>query len=157
MADPTIASLGRFSSQMLSYLGTQRTVQNVDGTYSNVFKYATGPTTFVEPDSYQQATLGYGVVGNFSPDDYNATVAFFQSKGTTQVYSDTMTSLAIDIAALMQMSPQAFLESTTSAGQFQLTDQAYAIFNILRDPGHQVGTATPTINSQSLQARQIRG
>ena len=80
MANPNITSIGRFSSQMLTYLGTQRTVKSVTGAPANTFKYATGPTVFLPPDSYQQAALDYGVVGNYSPSAYDSTKCYFLSK-----------------------------------------------------------------------------
>ena len=159
MADSNIASIGRFSSQMLSYLGTQRTVQiTPGGQYSNTFMYSTGNTpVFPSPDSYQQANLGQGVVGNYSPAVFDSTRCFFISRGASAVYADTMAALAIDIAAILGISPQAYLEKITAGAQLLITDDAYMAFNNLRDPGNQVGTATSVNNKYSLQARQILG
>ena len=62
MSSSSIASLGRFSSQMLTYLGTQRTVTNVGGIPANTFIYSSGPTSFPDPGSVSQSALGAGVV-----------------------------------------------------------------------------------------------
>ena len=35
MSNANIAAIGRFSSQMLTYLGTQKTVKTVNGAYVN--------------------------------------------------------------------------------------------------------------------------
>jgi hypothetical protein len=158
MANANIASIGRFSSQMLTYLGTQRTVQLTGGgQYSNTYKYATGPTVFPSPDSYQQAFLGGGVNGEFSPNSFDSVKCFFMSRGASVVYAETMAALAIDIAAILGVSPQSFLERTVTSGQqLMLTDDAYRAFNDLRDPGNQVGVVTTVNNKFSLQARQIR-
>ncbi len=156
MANSNIASIGRFSSQMLTYLGTQKTVKNVGGTYVNTFKYANGPTVFPDPGSLLQSDLGGGVVGNFSSETYNSTRAYFLSRGIGAAYAETMTSLAIDIAATLGMSPQSLLEQSEISSKLMLSPNAYRLFNEFRDPSHQVGVATTVINSSSLQARQIR-
>ncbi len=156
MANSNISSIGRFSSQMLTYLGTQRTVKNVSGEYANTFKYALGPTTFPSPGSVQQADLGGGVVGNWSPQSYNSTVSYFLSRGASNVYADNMTGLAIDIASVLNISAQALLERSSLVGTFALAGDSYRVFNALRDPSHQIGEATSVVNKYSLQAREIR-
>lgn len=156
MANSNIPSIGRFSSQMLTYLGTQRTVKNVGGEYVNTFKYASGPTTFIDPGSLSQSILGGGVVGNYSPSSFDSTRSYFLSRGVGAAYAETMTGLAIDIAATLGISPQAFLEKSESFSKFELDENAYRVFNEFRDPSHQVGKATTVSNKLSLQARQIR-
>jgi hypothetical protein len=143
---------------MLTYLGTQRTVKWTGGDqYSNTYKYATGPTVFPSPDSYQQANLGGGVTGAWSPSSFDNVKCFFTSRGASTVYAETMAALAIDIAAILGVSPQSFLEQTvTGKTQLLLTADAYRAFNDLRDPGNQVGVVTTVNNKYSLQARQIR-
>ena len=157
MPSSNIASIGRFSSQMLTYLGTQRTVKTVTGQTANTFKYSTGSTVFPDPGSVSQAALGGGVVGNFSPSAFDSTRSFFLSRGASIVYAESMTALTIDIASVMGISPQALLEKSEYLGKLTLSDNAYQIFNELRDPGNQVGTATAVNNRYSLQARAIRG
>lgn len=156
MANSNVASIGRFSSQMLTYLGTQKTVKVVQGSYQNTFKYATGPTAFINPGSLLQSDLGGGVVGNFSPSVYDSTKSYFLSRGASQVYAESMTALAIDVASILGITPQALLENAELSGKFLFSENAYRAFNELRDPGNQVGTATATSNSFSLQAREIR-
>lgn len=156
MANNNIASLGRFSSQMLTYLGTQRTVKNVGGSYANTFKYAVGPVTFPEPGSFQQASLGTGVTGSFSPASYDSTKSYFLSRGTSSAYADSMTALTIDIANTMGISPQSLLEQSSKFGKLDMSDTAYQIFNELRDPSHQIGRTKAVANIKSLQAREIR-
>lgn len=156
MANKNIASLGRFSSQMLTYLGTQRTVKNVGGSYANTFKYAVGPVAFPEPGSFQQAALGSGVVGSFSSDAYDSTRSYFLSRGTSSAYADSMTALTIDIANTMGISPQSLLEQSSKFGKLDMSDTAYQIFNELRDPSHQIGRTKAVANIKSLQAREIR-
>lgn len=156
MANANIASLGRFSSQMLTYLGTQRTVKNVGGSTANTFKYATGPVTFPDPGSYQQALLGAGVTGSFSPASYDSTKSYFLSRGASALYADSMTALTIDIASTMGISPQSLLEQSDVLGKLEMSATAYQIFNELRDPGHQTGVVTAVTNRKSLQAREIR-
>ena len=156
MANSNIASIGRFSSQMLTYLGTQKTVKNVDGSYQNTFKYATGPTSFINAGSLLQSKLGEGVVGNFSPSAYDSTKSYFLSRGTGAAYADTMTSLAIDIANTMGISPQALLEQSEISSKLLLSPNAYRLFNEFRDTTHQIGIVTTVSNKRSLQAREIR-
>ena len=156
MANANIPSIGRFSSQMLTYLGTQRTVKIVPGSIDNTFKYDTGTPVFPNPGSVAQAALGAGVVGNYSPAVYNSTKCYFLSRGATEVYADAMTGLAIDIAALLGISVGNLLVQSEVNGQTVLTLDAYRSFNKLRDTGNQVGRATGVANKNSIQARQIR-
>jgi len=151
-----ISSIGRFSSQMLTYLGTQRTVKTVTDGPANTFKYATGTTVFPSPGSASQAALGAGVVGGYSLADYNSTKCYFLSRGATQVYADTMTGMAIDIASTLGISTGVLLAGWEINGLAALTPDAYRAFNLLRDSGNQVGTVTSISNRNSLQARQIR-
>jgi len=156
MAASNIPSIGRFSSQMLTYLGTQRTVENVGGSIANTYKYASGPTVFPSPGSISQAALGAGVVGSFSTSSYDSTKCYFLSRGATQLYADTMTGLTIDIANMLGVTPAALLVASEVNGKTLLSPSSFSAFNILRDPGNQVGTATSVSNKNSLQARQIR-
>lgn len=156
MANSNLSAIGRFSSQMLTYLGTQKTVKNVNGSYVNTFKYQTGTTTFIDPGSLLQSNFGSGVVGDISPSAYDSTKSYFLSRGMSIAYADAMTALTIDTAGMLGMSPQALLEQSEIMSKLQLSDTAYSAFNILRDPGNQVGTMTDTLNKASLQARQIR-
>lgn len=152
----TIASIGRFSSQMLTYLGTQKTVKTVTGTPSNTFKYSFGTTVFPTPGSLQQSALGAGVSGSWAGAYYNSTKSFFLSRGASQLYADTMTALTLDIAATLNVSPQSLLEKSEFVGQLKLDSNAYIAFNALRDSTHQVATVTSVSNRNSLQAREIR-
>jgi len=156
VANSNIASIGRFSSQMLTYLGTQRTVKSVGGIPTNTFKYNTGSAVFPSAGSVSQSDLGGGVVGNYSPAAFDSTKCYFLSRGVGPLYADTMTGLAIDMAAMLGISPQALLEQSAFNGKLLFTEDAYRAFNNLRDPGNQVGTATTASNKDSLQARQIR-
>lgn len=156
MANSNVSSIGRFSSQMLTYLGTQKTVKSVNGTYENTFKYQTGPTTFIDYGSLSQSILDGGVVGSVSPSSYDSTKSYFLARGVSDVYADTMAALAIDIATIVGMTPQALLEQSDLMSKLNLSDAAYTAFNKLRDPGNQVGTVTSVSNKSSLQARQIR-
>lgn len=156
MANSNITSIGRFSSQMLTYLGTQRTVKYSAGAPVNTYKYSTGTTVFPSPGIVSQASLGDGVVGNYSPSVYNSTKCYFLSRGIGQVYADTMTGLAIDMASMLGISTSALLEEVDVSGQLLLTPDAFRAFNMLRDPGNQVGMVTSIDNRYSLQAKQIR-
>lgn len=156
MANSNIASIGRFSSQMLTYLGTQRTVKNVSGSVANTYKYSSGTPVFPSPDSVSQSDLGGGVVGNYAPNVFNSTRCYFLSRGSGPLYADTMTGLAIDMAASLGVSVQSLLEQSEVNGQLLFTADAYRSFNTLRDPGNQVGIATAVNNKFSLQAREIR-
>ena len=141
---------------MLTYLGTQKTVKNVGGTYQNTFKYATGPTSFIDAGSLLQSLLGQGVVGNFSPSAYDTTKCYFISRGASVVYAETMTALVIDMAATLGVSPQALLEQSVLFNNLTFSPNVYRLFNEFRDSTHQVGTVTTVTNKTSLQARQIR-
>lgn len=156
MANSNIASIGRFSSQMLTYLGTQKTVKTVNNVPTNTFKYSSGPTVFPNAGSLLQSTLGLGVVGNYSPDAFDSTKCFFLSRGVGPLYADTMAGLAIDMASQLGISPQALLEQISIGGTLDFSPNSYRAFNNLRDPGNQVGTVTTVDNRLSLQARQIR-
>lgn len=156
MANSNIAAIGRFSSQMLTYLGTQKTVKDVGGSYVNTFKYANGPTSFIDAGSLLQSGLGEGVVGTYSPNSYDSTKSYFLSRGTGIAYAETMTALTIDIAATLGISPQALLEQSEVSSKMLLSPNAYRLFNEFRDTTHQVGVVTAVSNRNSLQAREIR-
>jgi len=156
VANNNLATIGRFSSQMLTNLGTQRTVKILNGVPTNTFKYDTGSVTFPSAGSVLQADLGGGVVGNYSSNTYNSTKCYFLSRGIGPLYADTMAGLAIDMATMTGVSTPALLEQTDSAGRVMFTENAYRAFNNLRDPGNQVGIVTSIDNRYSLQARQIR-
>jgi len=151
------SSLGRFSSQMLTYLGTQRTVAIVPGGIAgNTYQYASSPTSYPSPGSVLEATGGAGVPGNYSPAVYNSITCFFLSRGATQLYADTMAALVIDTATLMGLTPANFLAQSEINGQLQLQSIGYTSINMLRDPGNQIGTATSVSNQNSLVSSQIR-
>lgn len=156
MANSNIASIGRFSSQMLTYFGTQKTVKNVDIAYANTFKYASAPTTFVNPGSLLQSDISDAVVGSYSSGVYDSTKSYFLSRGVGPLYAESMTALVVDMANSLGISSQAFLEQSEIFGKFSLPSDAYLVFNDLRDPSHQVGTVVSVINKKSLQAREIR-
>lgn len=156
MADPNITTIGRFSSQMLTYLGVQRTVKSVDNNPTNTFKYATDYVTFPSAGSVSQADLGGGVQGSYSPDTYNSTRCFFLSRGASQVYADTITALVIDTATMLGVSPQSLLEEAERSGRFEFTDVAYRGLNVLRDPGNQIGIVNTPSNRNSILSRQVR-
>lgn len=141
---------------MLTYLGTQRTVKTIGGVPTNTFKYNTGQAVFPSPGSVSQADLGGGVVGNYSPSAYDTTKCYFLSRGVGPLYADTMAGLAIDMASMLGISPQALLEQSGFNGKLLFTEDAYRAFNNLRDPGNQVGTSTTVDNRSSLQSKQIR-
>ena len=156
MANSNIAAIGRFSSQMLTYLGTQKTVKVINGVPTNTFKYSSGNTVFPSAGSVLQSDLGGGVVGNYSGNAYDSTKCYFLSRGVGPLYADTMTGLAMDMATQLGISTQALLESVNTSGQLLFSENAYRSFNNLRDPGNQVGIVTTASNRNSLQARQIR-
>lgn len=156
MANASVTSIGRFSSQMLTYLGTQKTVKSVDGNPTNTFQYATGPTTFPSAGSLSQSYLGGGVSGSYSPEEYNTTKCYFLSRGASEVYADTMTGLVIDMSLMLGVTPQSLLEKFNVGGKTMFTNEAYTAMNMLRDPGNQVTTVTTVDNALSLQARAIR-
>lgn len=156
MANQNIATIGRFSSQMLTYLGTQKTVKIINGVPTNTFKYTDGPTVFPSAGSISQAILGGGVVGNYSPASFDSAKCYFLSRGASTVYADTMAALAIDVAAMTGTTVQALLEKAGESGRIFFEENSYRALNNLRDPGNQVGTATSVSNRYSLQAGQIR-
>ena len=141
---------------MLTYLGVQRTVKNVNGSSTNTFAYSQGTTTYVNAGSSMQSNLGLGVVGAYSPTDYDTTKSYFLSRGATPMYADTMTALLIDMALMIGVTPQSLVEQSDFSGSLSFSDNAYRAMNNLRDPGNQIGTATDINNSLSPQARQIR-
>jgi len=156
VANSNIASIGRFSSQMLTYLGTQKTVQIINGVPTNTFKYKQGYTVYPNAGSVSQAALGGGVVGNYSAASYDSTKSYFLSRGVGSLYADTMAGLAIDMAAQIGITPQALLEQAEVSGLLYFSENAYRSLNNLRDPGNQVGTVTSVDNRYSIQASQIR-
>lgn len=156
MANSNISSIGRFSSQMLTYLGTQRTVKSVTGSSANTYKYASGPTVFPSPGAVSQLDIGGGVVGNYSPDVFNTTRCYFLSRGTGPLYAETMTALVIDMASMLGVTVQSLLESAGENTKLLFTSDAYRSMNVLRDPGNQVGVVTSASNKNSSQSRNIR-
>lgn len=156
MANSNILSIGRFSSQMLTYLGTQRTVTSSGTGPVNTYKYSTGNTVFPDPGNVSQSAIGEGVVGSYNLSSYNSTKCYFLSRGVGPLYADTMTGLAIDMAITLGISTESLLEQVDSNGKILFTEDAYRAFNIFRDPGNQVGSATTASNKFSLQAREIR-
>lgn len=155
-ANSNISSIGRFSSQMLTYLGTQRTVKSVQGAVANTFKYANGPTSFVDAGSLAQSEFGMGVSGSYSPASYNYAKSYFLARGVGPLYADTMVALSIDMATMLGVSVQSLLEQVTPDGKLLFSADAYRSLNVLRDPGNQVGVVTSVNNRFSLQAREIR-
>lgn len=141
---------------MLTYLGTQRTVRTVNGNPTNTFKFGTGATVYPSAGSVSQAALGVGVVGNYSPDAYNSTQSYFQSRGASDLYADSMTALIIDMASMIGVSTQSLLEDANIDGKIEFSADGFRAFNVLRDPGNQIGVVTSVNNKYSLQARQIR-
>lgn len=156
MANSNIASIGRFSSQMLTLLGEQKTVKIINGVPTNTFKYSNSTTTFPSAGSVLQSNLGRGVVGNYASSSFDSTKCFFLSRGVGNLFADTMAGLAIDMSYQLGISPQALLEQVSINGQLAFTGNAYRALNNLRDTGNQVGTVTAASNRNSLQARQIR-
>lgn len=156
MADNNIPGLGRFSSQMLSYLGVQRTVtQSATGTYNN-FKYSSGDSVFPSPGSARMSNLGLGVIGNVSPDMLNRVKSYYLSRGASNVYADTMTMLTLDIATTLRITPIAFIELVEVDGKVLFTDDIMTSFNGLRDPSHQIAQSSDVNNRISFKAREIR-
>ena len=151
-----ISSTGRFSSQMLTYLGAQRIVQNINGSPANVFSYATGPVSYINAGSFLQSTLGNGVVGSYSSTIYNYVRCYFLSRGVGNTYADTMAAITIDVASIMGVTPQNLLEQSESFSKLMFSPDAFRFFNELRDPSHQIGKATTPSNSKSLLSREIR-
>jgi hypothetical protein len=156
VANPNVASIGRFSSQMLTYLGTQKTVKNVTGSANNTFKYSNGTTVFPDPGSLQQSMPGAGVSGSYPLEWYNNVKSYFLGRGASQLYADTMTGMAIDVALSLGITPQSLLEQVDPSGKLLLTTNAYRSLNMLRDPSHQVGIVTAVDNRYSPKAREIR-
>jgi hypothetical protein len=156
MANSNIASIGRFSSQMLTNLGTQRTVKTVNGIPTNTFKYSNGTTVFPSAGNILQSDLGGGVIGNYKPSAFDSTKCYFLSRGAGKMYADAMAGLVIDMASQLGISPQKLLEQISAGGMIEFSADAYRAFNNLRDPGNQVGTVTSVNNRYSLQARAIR-
>lgn len=157
MADNNIPALGRFSSQMLSYLGTQRTVtQSVNGTY-NSFKYSQGYTFYPSPGTEKLSKLGYGVVGNVSGNMLDRIKSYYISRGASQVYADTMALITTDIAFAMNITPVALIEKVERDGKVLFTDDMLTAFNLLRDPSHQVSITSTVNNRGSFKSQEIRG
>jgi hypothetical protein len=156
MAKSNLAPIGRFSSQMLTYLGAQRNVNIVNNAPVNVFKYEIGPTTFAPPANTLQANLGKGVVGSFKSAYFDSVKCYFLSRNSSVVYADTMAALIIDTASILNVSPQRLLNQMDQNGLLDFTSGAYRAMNMLRDPGNQIGKATTPSNNASLQSRQIR-
>ena len=157
MANSNISSIGRFSSQMLTYLGVQRTVTSSNGGDTvNTYKYSSGTTVFPDPGNVSQSDLGGGVSGSYNASTYDSTRCYFLSRGVGLLYADTMTGLAIDMAAALGISVPSLLEQVNTNGQLLFTNDAYRMFNIFRDTGNQVGIVTTVDNNYSLQAREIR-
>lgn len=156
MANSNLASIGRFSSQMLTYLGTQRTVKSVTGSPANTFRYSKGTTIFPDPGSLQQSELDVGVSGSYPIEWYNNVKSYFLGRGASQMYADAMTGLAIDMATAIGITPQELLEQVDPTGKLLLSANAYRSMNFLRDPSHQLATVTSVDNRLSLKAREIR-
>jgi hypothetical protein len=148
-----VTAVGRFSSQMLTYLGTQKTVKTVTTGPHNTFKYAQGDTFFVEPSKVE---LIDGVVGSMDATTFYSTRAYFTSRGASLAYAETMAALAIDISKFLNTPIRTFLDNLSKEGQILFSDEAYRAFNMLRSTSHQVGRATSIDNTLSFKARQIR-
>lgn len=156
MADNNIPGLGRFSSQMLSYLGTQRTVSVTPTGIYNVFKYALGPTTYPSPGSKRMSALGFGVVGSLSGGTYDKIRSYYISRGASIVYADTMTMLTVDIAISLGVTPISLIEKVEREGKVLFTDDMMIAFNTLRDPSHQVSRSVNVNNRNSFKSNEIR-
>ena len=149
-----MTTVQRFSSQMLGYLGAQRTTINTNGTVTNAIKYHVDDWPIYPPATSVTRTTGEW--GNYSPDVYNFTRCYFLSRGAGDAYSDTMSALAMDTSALMGISITKFLALVDQGGHLQLPPSAQHAMNMLRSPGNQLSTVKPANNRTSFQARQIR-
>lgn len=156
MSNSNVPSLGRFSSQILTYLGAQRTVKLVGSQFANTYKYATGSISYPDVGSVQQYMGTITVVGNYTPAAYDSTKSFFISRGASIMYAEAMTALLIDMSYMLGVSPQSLLENSEVMGKLTLSTSSYSKFNNLRDSGNQVGKATAVTNNKSLQSRAIR-
>lgn len=157
MSNTALASTGRFSSQLLTNLGTQRTVRTVQGSVANTFKYATTTAVFSDPSFITNLILADNVVvGSCAPTVFDRTRCFFLSRGATTAYADVMTTLTVDMSAMLGVSTVELLEKSEVSGKLDFSANAYYEFNKLRDPGHQVSMSSAIDNRKSLQARQIR-
>jgi len=156
MANSNLPALGRFSSQMLTYLGAQRTVQTTSNGSYNTFKYATEPLTYPSPGSQKMANLGLGVVGAVSGGLFDRVKGYFLSRGASQTYADTMTLLTIDIAFILDITPISLIEKVEKEGKVLFTDEMLSSFNVLRDPSHQVAQSSDISNRDSFKANEIR-
>jgi len=158
MSNSNIPSIGRFSSQMLTYLGTQRIVQQSGNYAFNQFIDALGPTFYVEPGSAQQSNLGAGVVvGSVSSTTFDVIKGYFLSRGASSVYADTMTMLTVDICAILGITPMSFVEQIDQQGIIYLNNSLLSAFNLLRSPGNQIANATSVNNRKSSVSNQVRG
>lgn len=157
MANANIATIGRFSSQMLTNFGIQKTVKILNGVPTNTFKYTNGTSpVFPSAGAVSQADLYGGVVGNYQPSAFDSTKCYFLARGAGPMYADTMAGLALDMASMLGISPQSLLEQSERSGKLLFTEDAFRAFNNLRDPGNQIGITTSVDNRYSLQARAIR-
>jgi hypothetical protein len=153
VSNTNVASTGRFSSQILTYLGTQKVVKNVTGQPENTFTYAMGPTTYIPVDSQYDPN---NVAGSFSPDNYNFTRCYFLSRGASAAFADSLASIIMDISTARAITPQTLLDTENILGKLSLSNDSIALFNQLRDPSHQISTVTTAINADSLVAREIK-
>jgi hypothetical protein len=132
---------------MLTNFGAQQTIRN-GLSAPQTTKYSSGAPI-------SRSTQLMGVVGSYSSDEYNSTKCYFLSRGASIMYADAMTALVIDTAQLMGISPQSVLEQSTINKKFDFSNGAYSAINMLRDPGNQIGKATPINNRNSLKAREL--
>lgn len=156
-SNSSTTNTGRFSAQLLSSMGIQRTIRTVQGAVANTFKYATGDGTMqgILPMRSMASTTATEP-GYCSPSVYNQTRCFYLDRGASSAYADTMTIVSLDMGRLLGISTANLLEQSEVSGKMDFSDVAYYVMNSLRSRGDQVAAVSITNNRRSKQARQIR-
>lgn len=153
-----VLTVGRFSSQLLNYRGSEKKIRLIGDTLQNTFdNSSTGSDVAVGIDSASLATNTLQK-GSIKGIVYSALKAFFVSRGVGVTNANALALLTIDAAKISGVSPMSVIEDILqkNSKKIQFKNDIIISHNLLREPGNQLGKTNTVNNKKSFQARLIK-